>query len=113
MPAWLGPVLKAVLPHTGRIIDAVAPAFTRKNVPASLEEIRLLQEQVAELQAAVTQNDANIKTVASQLAETVAGLERSASIAEKAFRRVMLLSVVALGCATIGMALAAFALYVR
>ena len=105
MAAWLIPALKAVLPHVGTIISAASPAFTRKKTDAN--QTLLLQEQIAELQSAASQNAAHIKRLAEQLQSTVAALEQAALIAEAKHRRVVLFCLVAmaLSAAALGAAL--------
>ena len=95
MAAWLIPALKAVLPHVGTIISAAAPAFTKKRLVEATNQTLLLQQQIGELQAAATQNAANIKELAAQLQDTVAALEQAAAVAEVRLRRVYLMCVVA------------------
>ena len=103
MAAWLIPALKAVLPHVGTIISAASPAFTRKKTDAN--QTLLLQEQIAELQSAASQNAVHIKELAEQLQTTVAVLEDAALIAQKKLRWVVLFCLVAT-------ALSALAMYV-
>ena len=95
MAAWLIPALKAVLPHVGTILTATVPAFTKKKADAVANQTLLLQQQIAELQSAASQNAAHIKELAEQLQNTVAALEHAASIAEANLRRVFLVCVVA------------------
>ena len=93
MAAWLIPALKAVLPHVGAIISVATPVFTKKKVDATADQT--LQQQISELQAAASQNSAQIKELAEQLQSTVAALEQAASIAEAKLRRVLLFCVAA------------------
>lgn len=95
MPAWLAPALKAVLPHLGSIVTAVAPVFTRKQVDPSSNQAQVSQEQIVELQSAVSQNAAHIKDLAMQLQNTVTALEEAAALAEARLRRAYLLSLLA------------------
>ena len=81
MASWLIPALKAVLPRVGSIISAASPAFTKKKADAA-NPGALLQQQISELQAAASQNAANIKELAAQLQSTVAALEQAATAAE-------------------------------
>jgi len=106
MAAWLVPALKAVLPHVGTIISMAAPVFTRKSAQAA-NEAQLMQQQIAELQGAATQNADNIKALAMQLQETLAALHQAAAIAETRLRRAFLLRLVAvaLSALTLGVAL--------
>lgn len=96
MPAWLIPALKAVLPHVGTIISAAKPVFTKKSVDTAGNQTALLQQQISELQSAVTQNAGNIKELAAQLQSTVAALEQAALAAEANLKRTRLLCVAAL-----------------
>ena len=93
MAAWLIPALKMALPHVGAIISAATPVFTKKKVDVTADPT--LQQQISELQAAASQNSAQIKELAEQLQSTVAALEQAASIAEAKLRRVLLFCVVA------------------
>src|SRR5450759_447489 len=83
MPAWLIPALKAVLPHVGTIVSAAAPAFTKKSADVVANQTMLLQQQITELQAAASENDAHIKELAAQIQNTVEALEKGASLAER------------------------------
>lgn len=113
MAVWLVPALKAVLPHLGTIVSAVAPAFTRKKADAVANQMQLLQEQVAELQSAASQNAAYIKELATQLQSTVSALEQAARIAEARLRWALLFSVAAIALSAIGLAVAAFLILAR
>jgi hypothetical protein len=101
--AWLIPALKAVLPHVGTIVSAAAPVFTKKGAD--------VQQQITELQAAASQNAANIKDLAEQLRTTVAALEQAASTAEVNLRRAVLWSRIATAVSVVSLA-AAFSLIV-
>lgn len=93
MVAWFIPALKAVLPHVGAIISVATPVFTKKKVDATADQT--LQQQISELQAAASQNSAQIRELAEQLQGTVAALEQAASTAEAKLRRVLLFCVAA------------------
>ena len=99
MASWLIPALRAVLPHVGTIISAASPVFTKKRMGAAADQNALLQEQIAELQGAVSQNASNIRELAAELEGTVltmqAGLKRATILCVAA----LALSVVALGVA--------------
>lgn len=95
MVAWLIPAFKAILPHVGIILSAAIPVFTKKNADAVANQA-LLQQQIAELQTAASQNALNIKELAAQLQTTVAALEQAASITEARYRRVLLVCIVAI-----------------
>jgi len=111
MAAWLAPALKAVLPHLGTIVSAVVPVFTRKK--ADSDQMQLLQDQIAELQSASSQNAEYIKDLASQLQTTVSALEQTASIAETKTRWVLWFSIAAVTLSVISMGIATFLLLTR
>lgn len=96
MPAWLIPVLKSVLPYVSTIISAAAPVFTRKSADAAANQTILQQQQITELQAAASANDAHIKELAIQMQNAVEALEKGASLAEKRHQRIMVLCVSAI-----------------
>lgn len=113
MPAWLAPALKAVLPHLGTIVSAVAPAFTSKKADAAANQMQLIQVQIAELQSAASQNAKHIKELATQLQNTVLTLEQAAAMAETRIRRAFWSSVIAIALAAIGLIMAALLLFTR
>jgi hypothetical protein len=104
MASWIIPALKAMLPHVGTIIDVARPAFTKKR-GAHGDAPELVQQQIGELQAAVSKNAENIQELATQLSRTVAAVEKAALLAEARLRRVYILAVLAIVVA----ALAVFA----
>ncbi len=112
MAAWFLPALKAVLPHVGTIISVAAPVFTRRGAGAA-SEAQLVQQQIAELQAAASQNAANIKALAEQLQGTVAALQQAAAIAEARLRRAWLLCLAAIGLSAVTFAAALFIILER
>jgi len=111
MPSWLIPALKAVLPHVGMIVDAAKPVFTRKKPaePAATSP-DTMQQQIAELQAAASQNADNIKELAEQLQSTVAALQTSAALAESRLRRATLSSAIAVAISIAALLVGAFTL---
>ncbi|MBD3618709.1 MAG: hypothetical protein HUJ28_04490 [Chromatiales bacterium] len=107
MPAWLVPALKAVLPHVGSIVAAAAPVFTQKRAgEASAGQAAVVQQQIAELQQAASQNAVHVRELAEQLGQTVTALERAAEQAEARMRRAVGLSLVAVGLAGVALLLA-------
>jgi hypothetical protein len=112
MAAWFLPALKAVLPHVGTLITVATPVFTRKSADAA-NQAQLLQQQIAELQAAASQNAGNIKALAEQLQVTLAALHQAAAIAETRLRRAYLLCIVAIGLSAVTVAAALFVLFAR
>ena len=113
MAAWLIPALKAVLPHVGTIISAATPVFTKKKADAAANQTALLQQQVGELQSAVSQNAANIKELAAQLQTTVTALEHAALSAEANLNRTKLLSAAAVMLSVIALCAAVFIIVTR
>ena len=95
MAPWILPALKVILPHVKTIYDTAAPVFTKKKAEAVPEPTLLLQQQIAELQAAAAQNNANVKELAAQLQSTVAALQEAAMLAEHRMRRVTILAALA------------------
>lgn len=96
MPAWLIPVLKSVLPYVGTIVSAAAPVFTRKSADTAANQTKLHQQQITELQAAASENDAHIKALAMQMQNTVEALENGAALAEARHQRIMALCILAI-----------------
>jgi len=96
MPSWLLPVIKAVLPHVGTIVSATRPMFTRKEAATASGDAALLQQQIAELQAAASDNDAHIRDLAAQIRTTVEALEKLAAQADARHRRMLALCLLAL-----------------
>jgi hypothetical protein len=110
MAAWFGPAIKAILPYVSSIVAAAMPVFTtRKSDEAAAAQAQLLQQQIAELQSAASQNAVHIKELAEQLQQTVAALEQGASLAESRFRRMAALCIGAIivSCIALGVSLIA------
>jgi len=112
MAAWFLPALKAVLPHVGTLITVAAPVFTRKSADAA-NQAQLVQQQIAELQAAASQNAGNIKALAEQLQVTVASLHQAAAIAQARLRRAYLLCIAAIGLSAVTLAAALYIIFSR
>jgi uncharacterized protein YlxW (UPF0749 family) len=112
MAAWLIPALKAVLPHVGTIIEAAAPVFTGRKADAAASQA-LLQQQIAELQSAASQNAAHVKDLAAQLQSTVAALEHDAALAEERLRRAAMLCVAAVVFSAIALGVSLFLILAR
>jgi len=106
MPSWLLPALKAVLPHLGDIVSAAKPAFTRRKPESGTD----VQQQIAELQAAASQNAEHVKELAQQLQSTVTALEKSAELADTRLKRATVISAVAVSLSVAALLVAAFTL---
>ena len=107
MAAWLIPALKAILPLVSPIVASALPVFTTRKPDAPAQDPIRTQQQIAELQAATSQNSLHIKELAEQLQRTVAALEADAAAAEARFRRVRRLggAAFALSLLAVGLAL--------
>lgn len=113
MPAWLIPALKAVLPHLGTVVSAAAPVFTKKSADAAANQMVLLQQQITELQAAASANDAHIKELAAQIKSTVEVLEQGAALAERRHQQIFLLTIVAVVLSVTALSVVLFLLLAR
>jgi hypothetical protein len=106
--AWFVPAVKAILPYVGSIVAAALPVFTtRKSDDAAAAQAKLLQQQIAELQSAASQNAVHIKELAEQLQKTVTALEQGASLAEPTYRRIVALCIGAIivSCIALGVSI--------
>lgn len=112
MPSWFIPVLKSVLPYVGTIVSAAAPVFTKKTADAA-NQAMLQQQQITELQAAASGNDAHIKALAVQLQNTVEALEKGASLADKRHQLVLVLCTSAIVISLISLVAALYILIAR
>jgi len=114
MAGWLIPTLKAILPHVSDVVSAVRPVFTRKKSEvATVPSGDLMQQQIAELQAAAAQNADHIKELAAQLQSTVAALESAALTAEARLRRAVVMCAVAMAFSVVALFVALAALSLR
>jgi hypothetical protein len=122
MAAWWIPALKAILPHVGTVISATAPVFTRKTPEregdaappeAAPNPHVLMQQQIAELQAAASQNVADTKQLAAQLQGMVQTLEQAASTADAKLQRALQFAIGAGALAAIALVAALVALFSR
>lgn len=110
MAPWLIPALKTILPHVGTILTAATPVFTRKQIDASNEQARLIQQQIGELQSAASQNAAHVRELAEQLQSTVNALEIAALNAGRRMRTAVLVGGVAVFLSLLSMLIAIAAL---
>lgn len=108
MAGWLIPALKAVLPHVGDIVAAATPVFTKKKPEAGTPGGEA--QQIAELQAAVSQNAEHVRELAAQLQSTVTAIEKGAEIAESRLRRAVLFCAVAVALSAFALGVAVFGL---
>jgi len=113
MAGWLQAALKAVLPHVGDIVSANKPAFTHRQAEAAANQPDLVQQQITELQTAVSQQSAHVKELAAQLESTVLALEQAAQVAEARLRRVLVCTALAVAFALAALGVAFIAVLAR
>ena len=113
MASWLIPALKAIIPHVGDILSAAKPAFTKRKAEAAANPNELVQQQIAELQAAVSQQSGHIKELAAQLENTIGALEKAAQLAEERLRRVLIFTALAAAIAVAALGVAFVSAFAR
>lgn len=101
------PIIKAVAPFVAEVAKEAIPAFTKKPAP---ESDPVLVKQIAELQAAATQNAESIQVLAEKLQIAMEGLEASAEIAQKQMATYKMMLVGALGLSGLSLLLSIFLL---
>ena len=94
------------------IIRLARPLFTRTPQVDNSHQLRLdvIGEQIAELQAAATQNADSIRKLATDMQKTIEVLQVGANRAERRLRRANTLTLVATTMATLSFVLAAWTL---
>jgi hypothetical protein len=118
MAAWLIPALKTIGPHIGTILSVAVPVFTKRAIDKDSaqgaagqaasqgstqgnNQTALLQQQINELQTAVSLNAVNIKELAAQLQKTVDAIDQAAEAAQSRLKRAVVLSMVAAALAVV------------
>jgi predicted HAD superfamily Cof-like phosphohydrolase len=109
---WLV-VGKLVLSNLDTIIGVVRPAFTRKKVDALPTQTDLLNEQIAELQAAASNNAEQIAKLAAQLKEVVAALEQAGTEAAAQRAQTRKLAFAGIVVSVLAVTLAVVSLFLR
>jgi hypothetical protein len=109
MPGWFLPAVKLILPHVGTIVAAATPHFTKRK-PEKDDQASIVQQQIAELQAAASQNAGLIKELAEKLQLTVTALEQAAAATQDRVKRLYVTSVVSIIAAIAAIVVAVFAL---
>jgi hypothetical protein len=104
---WLA-VGSLVLGNLDKIMAVMKPAFTRKKLDAPGTQTDLLNQQIAELQAAAAANAEQIRVLAEQLKDVVAALEQAGTEAarERAVTRRIAIAAAVLGVAGTALGLA-------
>jgi len=105
---WLA-VGSLVLGNLDKIMAVVKPAFTRSKIETVDAPTDLLNQQIAELQAAAAANAEQIRVLASQLKDVVAALEQAgiAAAAERAATRKLAVVALVLGVVGCGLGISA------
>jgi hypothetical protein len=85
-----------ILPHVGTIVAAAKPHFTKRKEAEAADATSVMQQQIAELQSAASQNATLVQELASQLQLTVKAIEQGAVAAQTRMKRLYALSVVAI-----------------
>jgi len=99
-----------VLGNLDKIMAVVRPGFTQKKIDSLHSQTDLLNQQIAELQAASAANAEQIRVLAAQLKDVVAALEQAGTdaAAERAVTR--RIAVAGLGLAGASLVVAGIAL---
>ena len=109
---WLA-VGKLVLSNLDTIIGVVKPGFTRKKVDGLPSQTDLLNQQIAELQAAASSNAEQIKQLAAQVKEVVAALAQAATEAAAQRAAAKRWSYVAVTMSVVALLISAGSLFAR
>jgi hypothetical protein len=109
---WLV-VGKLVLNNLDTIMGVVKPAFTRKKVEALPSQTDLLNQQIAELQAAESSSAERITQLAAQVKELVAALEQAGAAAAEHRAATRKLSYVAISASVVAIALSVILVFAR
>jgi hypothetical protein len=109
---WLA-VGKLVLGNLDTIIGVVKPAFTRKRVDGLPSQTDLLNQQIAELQSAASNNAEQIRQLAAQVKELVAALGQAATDAATQRAAAKKWSYVAVSMSIVAILVSAGSLFVR
>ena len=104
MAGWLT-IAKAVAPHITAIVSAAVPVFTKRKGESETNQLALAQQQITELQEAVTANGTLIRELAEQLGSTIDALEQGALEASHRVRQLYLMTLVSGGIALLALAL--------
>ena len=108
MPGWLLPAVKLILPHVGTIVAAAKPAFTKRKPEGA--DPGTVQQQIAELQNAASENAALVREVAEKLELTVTALEQAATGMQQRVKRLYAISVASIVVALSALTISVIAL---
>jgi hypothetical protein len=99
-----------VLGNLDKIMAVVRPGFTQKKIDSLHSQTDLLNQQIAELQAASAANAEQIRALALQLKDVVAALEQAGSEASAERAKTRRIAYLALLLGAAALAAAVFAL---
>jgi uncharacterized coiled-coil protein SlyX len=93
-----------VLGNLDKIVAMVRPGFTQKRIDSLHSQTDLLNQQIAELQAASAANAEQIRALAAQLKDVVGALEQAGSdaVTERAVTRRIAYAALLLAAAGLG-----------
>ena len=93
-----------VLGNLDKIMAVVRPGFTQKKIDSLHSQTDLLNQQIAELQAASAANAEQIRVLAAQLKDVVAALEQAGTeaAAERAVTRRIAIAALIVAVAALG-----------
>lgn len=91
------PALKVALPYITQAVAAAIPAFTSRPENGKTDEV--VPQQIAELQAAVTQNAETVKGLAVQLKKITEDAEAGMAALQGEIKMLRRLVILALGVA--------------
>lgn len=111
MPQWLMPAIKLVANNLDTIIHTARPFLTRRKDAEGPDVTDLVQQQIAELQTAVSGNAGQVHELAEQLRSTIAALEEGARLAEERAASSRRLNIAALSLAALALLLALIGLF--
>lgn len=92
-----------VLSNLDKIMAVMKPAFTRKKIDAPASQPDLLNQQIAELQAAAAASAEQTRNLAAQLKDVVAALDQYATAAAAHRALTRRLSYAALGFSVVAL----------
>ena len=111
MPQWLMPAIKLVANNLDTIVHTARPFLTRRKDAETEDSTNLVQQQIAELQAAALENANQVHELAEQLKTTITALENGVRLAEERAAMSRRLNIAALSLAALALLLALIGLF--
>ncbi|KAA0889270.1 hypothetical protein [Pusillimonas sp. ANT_WB101] len=94
------PALKIALPYITQAVAAAIPAFTSRPVNGKADDV--VPEQIAELQAAVTQNAETVQGLAVQMKEIIKDADAGMAAMQQQITMLRRLVILCLGAVAVG-----------